>query len=127
MSKTTTRIPHAAVATTELTPAPIPPEDVVSGNPEGSWALLWHSDDYTHYNGIWRCTPGVFYLTHPGETITCLEGSATITPDGGEPVVVRAGDLAFLPEGMRAKWEVQETVLKTFHSHDSTGTLIADL
>lgn len=102
----------------------IPEQDVISGNPESSWVLLWRSADGTLYNGVWYCTPGVFMLTHPGETICVVEGRATITPEGGEPLQVGPGDVAFIPEGTVARWEVHETIKKAFHSHDSTGTML---
>jgi uncharacterized cupin superfamily protein len=35
-----------------------------------------------------------------------------------------AGEVAFIPEATRARWDVHETVRKGFHSHDSTGTLL---
>jgi uncharacterized protein len=105
-------------------PAPIPAQDIISGSPESTMAILWQSEDKTLYNGVWHCTPGVFMLTHPGETICLVEGSATITPEGGEPVTVSPGEVVFIPEGTRARWEVHETVRKAFHSHDSAGTLL---
>lgn len=105
-------------------PAPIPPEDIISGEPESTMAILWRTDDGKLYNGVWHCTPGVFMLSSPGETITLIEGDVTITPEGGEPVDVQAGEIAYIPEGTRAKWEVRETVRKGFHSYDSTGALL---
>lgn len=125
-ASTVATIMSAVVGETRLGPAPIPAADIIAGSPEATWALLWHSEDRTLYNGIWRCTPGIFMLSHPGETITCLSGSATITPVGGAPITVSAGQLAYIPEGTRARWDVHETVLKTFHSHDSTATMIAE-
>ena len=113
-----------SVADATLEPAPIPAEDVISGTPEGFWKLLWKSDDLTLYNGIWECTPGVFVLHHPGETICLVKGRATVTPEGGEPFEVAAGDVAYIPEGIDARWEVHETVRKAFHSHDSTGKML---
>jgi uncharacterized cupin superfamily protein len=107
-----------------MEPAPIPAEDIISGAPESTMAILWRSDDGKLYNGVWHCTPGVFMLSSPAETICLIEGDVTITPEGGEPITIGAGDIAFIPEGTRARWEVRETVRKGFHSHDSTGTLL---
>lgn len=112
------------VAEAQLEPAPIPAEDVIDGSPEGSWKLLWRSEDGKLYNGIWECTPGIFTLHHPGETICLVAGRATLTPDGGEPFEVAAGDVAYIPEGIDCRWEIHETVRKAFHSHDSTGTML---
>jgi uncharacterized cupin superfamily protein len=124
MDTLATKITKYSVRDAPVEPAPIPPEDVISGNPESTMAILWRSDDDKLYNGVWHCTPGVFMLSSPAETITLIEGSVTITPEGGEPLTVAAGDVAFIPEGTRARWEVHETVRKGFHSHDSSGTLL---
>jgi uncharacterized protein len=125
MPQLSTTIVKYPVLDAPMEPAPIPEEDVISGSPESTIAILWRSDDNTLYNGVWHCTPGVFMLTHPGETICLVEGRATITPEGGEPVTVLPGEVVFIPEGTVARWEVHETVRKAFHSHDSSGTLIA--
>lgn len=127
MDKVATKIITSSVAEAALDPAPIPEVDIISGDPQSSMAILWRSDDLKLYNGIWECTPGEFTLTHPGETICCVQGRATITPEGGEPVTLGPGDTAYIPEGTVARWEVHETVRKAFHSHDSSGTLIAGL
>jgi uncharacterized protein len=125
MSQVSTQILKYGVLDAPMEPAPIPAEDIIAGQPESTMAILWRSEDDKLYNGVWHCTPGVFMLTHPGETICLVEGRATITPEGGEPVTVVPGEVVFLPEGMRARWEVQETVKKAFHSHDSTGALLS--
>lgn len=105
--------------------APIPSEDIVSGEPKGSFTVLWSNDDGTLNNGVWHCTPGVFYLDHADETVAFIEGRATVTPEGGEPVEIRAGDVGFFPAGTRVLWEVHETVRKAFHNHDPSGGLPA--
>jgi uncharacterized cupin superfamily protein len=124
MEQLTAKIVKYPVLDAPMEPAPIPAEDVISGSPESTMAILWRSDDDTLYNGVWHCTPGVFMLSHPGETICLVEGRATITPEGGEPVTVVPGEVVFIPEGTRARWEVHETVRKAFHSHDSSGALL---
>jgi uncharacterized cupin superfamily protein len=118
-------IQRLAVASATLEPLPIAPEDIVSGSPEASWSLMWRNEAGTLFNGVWRCTPGAFYLRHADETVTVVEGRATITPDGGEPVELAAGDTAFIPAGARVLWEVHETVCKSFHNHDADGTMLA--
>jgi uncharacterized protein len=124
MHQVATQITKYSVVDAPVEPAPIPAEDIISGEPESTMAILWRTDDGKLYNGVWHCTPGVFMLSSPGETIMLIEGDVTITPEGGEPVNVRAGEIAYIPEGTRAKWDVRETVRKGFHSHDSTGALL---
>jgi uncharacterized cupin superfamily protein len=124
MPQLTTKILKYSVRDAPVEPAPIPEQDIISGSPESTMAILWRSENGKLYNGVWHCTPGVFMLTHPGETICLVEGSCTITPEGGEPVTVVPGEVVFIPEGTVARWEVHETVRKAFHSHDSTGTLL---
>lgn len=124
MHQVATQITKYSVVDAPVEPAPIPAEDIISGDPESTMAILWRTDDGKLYNGVWHCTPGVFMLSSPGETITLIEGDVTITPEGGEPVNVRAGEIAYIPEGTRAKWDVRETVRKGFHSYDSTGALL---
>jgi hypothetical protein len=124
MTQAISQITKYAVLDAPMEPAPIPAQDIIAGEPESTMAILWRSDDNTLYNGVWHCTPGIFMLTHPGETICLVEGSATITPEGGDPVTVVPGEVVFIPEGTVARWEVHETVRKAFHSHDSSGTLL---
>jgi uncharacterized cupin superfamily protein len=116
-----------SVVNAQLEPLPAAPEDIVSGDPQQRFTILWSSDDKKLYNGIWHCTPGVFYMEHPDETITLLEGRATVTFPDGDTFEVKAGDMGFIPAGTRAKWEVHETVRKSFHCHDATGTVLGEL
>jgi uncharacterized protein len=113
------------VVSADLQPAPIPAEDIVSGDPKARWAVMWQSDDGRLFNGVWHCTPGAFYLDNADETVCLIEGRATVTPEGGDPVDLKAGDTAFLPEGSRSLWDIHETVRKSFHHHDSSGQMLA--
>ncbi|MBS1862201.1 MAG: DUF861 domain-containing protein [Actinobacteria bacterium] len=124
MTQASSTIQKLSVVDAPVEPAPIPADDVISGEPESSMAILWRSADDKLYNGVWHCTPGAFYLTHPDETICLVEGRATLTPEGGEPVTVVPGEAVFVAEGTVVKWEVHETVRKAFHSHDSSGKLL---
>jgi uncharacterized cupin superfamily protein len=120
------RITKLSVIDAPVQPAPIPAGDIIAGDPVSEMAILWRSDDGTLYNGVWHCTPGTFMLTHPAETVCLVQGRATITPEGGEPVTVVPGEVVFIPEGTVARWEVHETVRKAFHSHDSTGSMLGE-
>jgi uncharacterized protein len=70
---------RAAVREVEMTPTPIPAENVVAGNPEASMALVWKNEASTVGLGVWHCTPGTFYLEAPDETVVLIEGHATLT------------------------------------------------
>ncbi len=47
-----------------------------------------------------------------------LEGDITVTPDGGNPVRVGAGDLVIFPEGMSCIWGVHKAVKKHYSFGD---------
>ncbi|WP_319379564.1 cupin domain-containing protein [Thiomicrorhabdus sp.] len=44
-----------------------------------------------------------------------LDGSVTVTPEGGEPVQIRAGDLVIFPRGMSCRWDIHHPVRKHYH------------
>lgn len=48
------------------------------------------------------------------ETCYFLEGKVVVTPDGGAPVEVGAGDLVTFPRGMRCTWKVTRPVRKHY-------------
>jgi uncharacterized protein len=113
-------ITRLSVLHAQVEPAPIPAEHIVWGSPKAAWAMLWRNEEGTLYNGVWSCTPGVFYLDHADETVTFLKGRATLTPEGGDAVEISAGDTAFIPAG-KVLWEIHETVRKSFHNYDASG------
>jgi uncharacterized cupin superfamily protein len=43
-----------------------------------------------------------------------LEGEVTVTPNGGEPVSVTAGDLVTFPAGMSCTWHVKKALRKHY-------------
>lgn len=105
----------------DLDPWPLPEEQVLGGDPQASGKLIWQSDDGTLANGIWECTPGSFDYTHADETAWVLAGSGTITPEGGEPIEITPGDVVFFPAGTKTRWNIAETVRKSFHLHAAEG------
>ena len=50
------------------------------------------------------------------ETETCylLEGEVIVTPDGGDPVRFRQGDLVTFPAGMGCTWDIVQPVRKHY-------------
>ncbi|MGQ9588992.1 MAG: cupin domain-containing protein [Planctomycetota bacterium] len=53
---------------------------------------------------------------HYDEPETCyfLDGDVIVTPQGGEPVRVRKGDLVTFPQGMSCTWKVRRPVRKHY-------------
>ena len=121
MSPQTVSAFKQSVRAAKLDPMPLDASQVISGNPQASGAILWKSPDGKHCNGIWECTPGVFDYTHTDETATLVAGRVTVTPQGGEALELGPGDVAFFPEGSTTRWEVHETVRKSFHLHAADG------
>ena len=65
--------------------------------------------------GVWECTPGRWRRAIPGaEVMHFLAGDCTFTPDGGEPLRIRAGDTVIFPIDTHGTWEVRQTVRKVF-------------
>jgi len=117
----TASIVNQKVSQAKLDPFPVPAEWILEGDPQGSAAILWKSADGKQCNGIWECTPGTFDWIHTDETATLVAGRVTVTPEGGEPFEISAGDVVFFPEGTKTRWQVHETVRKAFHLHAAEG------
>jgi len=65
---------------------------------------------------IWTKEVSEFPWTYDmEETCYFLEGRVVVTPDGGEPVEVGAGDLVTFPRGMSCTWKVIEPVRKHYN------------
>jgi uncharacterized cupin superfamily protein len=64
---------------------------------------------------VWTKEVSVFPWTYSGsETCYILEGEVIVTPDGGEPVRLGAGDLVTFPDGMSCTWDVRAPVRKHY-------------
>lgn len=65
--------------------------------------------------GVWECTPGRWrrQITEQ-EFCHFISGKATFTPDGGEPIQLKAGDALALAQNTLGVWDVQETLRKTY-------------
>lgn len=65
--------------------------------------------------GIWECSPGRWRRQIvQQEFCHFISGHCTFTPDGGEPIEIRAGDALMMPANTTGIWDIQETVRKTF-------------
>jgi len=65
--------------------------------------------------GIWECSPGKFRRQiEAGEVMHILSGECSFTPDGGEPIEIRAGDTLFLSPNTVGVWDIRSTVRKVY-------------
>jgi uncharacterized cupin superfamily protein len=65
--------------------------------------------------GVWTCTPGPSHWTlETHEFVQILAGAMTVTPDGGDPTEISAGDTAVFPRGWSGTWQIHETIRKVY-------------
>jgi len=68
---------------------------------------------------FWRKEASKFQWTYDRtEVCYLLEGSVTVTPDGGEPHTFERGDLITFPRGMSCTWEIHEDLEKQYTFKD---------
>ncbi len=48
------------------------------------------------------------------ETCYLLEGDVIVTPEGGDPVEIKKGDLVTFPKGMSCTWKIRKDVKKHY-------------
>ena len=100
----------------QLDPWPLSEDQVTAGSPDAAGAVLWLSDDKRSGNGVWQVTPGSFTWDYTwDETMTILEGAATVSDDSGAEITLSAGDALFIPSGVTTTWTVTSKVRKVFH------------
>lgn len=65
--------------------------------------------------GVWECSPGRWRRQIvQQEFCHFIAGRCTFTPDGGEPIEIRAGDALMLPANTTGVWDIQETLRKSY-------------
>lgn len=88
---------------------------VVDGNPSMKTWVLHTSEDSKMMSGYWEATPGTYHATYSAyEFVHVIEGKMTITPDGGEPVHIKAGDAFVVEADFKGLWTIEETIRKHF-------------
>jgi uncharacterized protein len=102
----------AAAATAEL--EDWGPLDEATGDLMQTRGLdIWQ--DGSQEIGVWECTPGPSYWKQQDhEFVYVLSGRMTVTPDGGAPIDISAGDTALFPRGWAGTWQIHETIRKVF-------------
>ncbi len=64
---------------------------------------------------VWEKEVSRFPWTYDTDEICyILEGEVTVTPDGGEQVTIRAGDLVRFPAGMSCTWDITKPIRKHY-------------
>lgn len=103
----------AAIAATELQPAPITPHWILGGTPQASNKLLGFSEDRASYIVVWECTPGQFKWHYTeDETVVIIAGETYLTMQDGQERRLSAGDVAFFPAGSTCTWRITNKVRK---------------
>lgn len=88
---------------------------IIEGEPRTVNLNAYTSPDGRKIMGTWICTPGKWQVSYDKwEYCHFQEGYCIITPEGREPIHLRAGDIFMIEPGMRGTWEVVETVRKYF-------------
>lgn len=90
------------------------PERLISGSPEFT---TWNLEEAPGglYAGLWQSTPGKWRISYDEwEYFHILSGHSIVTEDGGEAIVLKAGDRLILRPGFKGTWEVIETTLKDY-------------
>jgi uncharacterized cupin superfamily protein len=65
--------------------------------------------------GVWESSPGVFRRHLKNREFShIVSGWCIFTPDGGEPVELRAGDAVLFPENCQGEWDIREALRKTY-------------
>ena len=110
---TITRLP--ALSTITPSDATLDGWIVTAGHPTMKTWVLHTSTDGTMMSGYWEATPGSYHATYTAyEFVHLIAGKIIITPDGGAPVTVVAGDAFVVEKDFVGTWEIVEAVRKHF-------------
>lgn len=91
---------------------PIDPTWILEGNPVARSSPIARTSDGLFTCGRWECTAGRFHFYYAcDEIVHILDGSVTIE-ESGRVRTLRAGDVALLPQGLKATWTVHGYVKK---------------
>lgn len=91
------------------------PSRLVRGAPEHRTWMLDESEGGKMFAGVWESTPGAWRVAYDEwEFCTILSGVSIVTPEGGAPVTLKAGDSFVLRPGFTGVWDVVETTRKSF-------------
>ncbi len=64
---------------------------------------------------IWAKEASEFPWQYDAQEICyLLKGDVVVTPDAGEPVEIKRGDLVTFPKGMKCRWNIRKDVRKHY-------------
>ncbi|MGA7824417.1 MAG: cupin domain-containing protein [Steroidobacteraceae bacterium] len=102
----------------ELSPAPIPTDWIIEGQPVARNRQIAPSTDGMASSYLWDCTPGRFnWFYGLDETVCLLAGAITVVDSAGTRHNLKAGDVFFFPAGSRFEWTVVSHVRKIAFLH----------
>lgn len=113
MTQVLTVVQNAAEsALGETSPAKLPIGDIVAVAATGQA----QTDEAVGASiGVWESSVGVFRRHLKNREFShIVSGWCTFTPDGGEPVELRAGDAVLFPENCEGVWDIREPLRKTY-------------
>lgn len=103
----------AHVGHDDLSPAEIDPSWIVEGSPRARVKHLVAAPDAALAIALWDCTAGKFDWYFSGdELVHILVGEVTVRDGDGSTRVLKPGDIAYFPAGMRSLWHVHDYVKK---------------
>jgi len=113
MTDTNQATPYLAAAATAELEDWGPLEEATGPEMTTSGLTLWKDGDQEV--GVWECTPGPSrWRLETHEFVQILAGRMTVTPDGGQPTEIGAGDIAVFPRGWTGTWQIHETIRKVY-------------
>lgn len=84
---------------------------IVESNPSQATLEKLGTADWS----IWEKEVSRFPWSYEMEEICyLLEGAVIVTPEGGEPVSIKGGDLVTFPQGMSCFWEISSPIRKHY-------------
>ena len=105
---------HRKAKATAAVDAPWPGTPL-SGDPHTVTLNGYESADGKRLMGIWESSPGIWKVDYKDwEYCHFLEGRCILTPKGGKPIELKAGDVFVIEPGFRGTWEVVERVRKYY-------------
>lgn len=64
---------------------------------------------------IWQKEISIFsWIYDKNEICYILEGECVVTPEQGEPVTCKRGDLVHFPAGLKCEWEIRQPIKKHY-------------